>query len=197
VTRQASMLHPGLARRVENPLPAPTGKCQSAAGAIRTHKEHPAMNTPATRSEPVLQPTASAKAPHLWRAGAAASVAAAVATESLAAIGRAAGVPMLAGAPWAPSATKIAVLTTGLTTLVCAAIGTVLAVALARWARRPARTFTVSTVALTVLSLVDPVLAADTAPATKITLASAHLLAAAIVIPALARQLPRTGRDTA
>jgi hypothetical protein len=51
----------------------------------------------------------------------------------------------------------------------------------------------VTRVAFTVVSLVDPVFAGATAPATKITLASAHLLAPAIVIPALAWHLSRTG----
>jgi hypothetical protein len=98
---------------------------------------------------------------------------------------------MLAGMPGAHHATKIAAATPGLMTLICAAIGTVLAVALARWAKRPARAFTVTTVALTFVSLIDPVFAGATAPATKITLACAHLLAAAIVIPALARRLSK------
>ena len=48
-------------------------------------------------------------------------------------------------------------------------------------------------VAFTIVSPVDPVFAGATAPATKITLASAHLLAPAIVIPALAWHLSRTG----
>jgi hypothetical protein len=123
-----------------------------------------------------------------------ASAAAALATESLTAIARAAGVPMLAGMPGAHHATKIAAATPGVATLICAAIGTMLAVALVRWAKRPARTFTVTAVALTFVSLIDPVFAGATAPATKITLASAHLLAAAIVILALVRRLSKTRR---
>jgi hypothetical protein len=45
------------------------------------------------------------------------------------------------------------------------------------------------TAALTAMSLTVPAGAGATAPATKLALAAAHLLAAAIVIPILARHL--------
>jgi hypothetical protein len=67
-----------------------------------------------------------------------------------------------------------------------------------RHATRPARTFTVAALALTAVSLVAPLSAADTAASTKAMLAVAHLLAAAIVTPRLARRLchanPRRSR---
>ena len=70
-----------------------------------------------------------------------------------------------------------------------AALGTVFAVGLARWARRPARTFALTTVTLTVLSLAGPVFAADTTTATKVVLTVAHIVAAAVVIPPLTARL--------
>ncbi len=59
---------------------------------------------------------------------------------------------------------------------------------LSRTARRPRRTFVRTTVVLTALSLVPDVIA-DAAPATKALLMLTHLVAAAIVIPAVARRL--------
>ena len=67
-------------------------------------------------------------------------------------------------------------------------VGLVLAVVLYRVARRPRGTFIRITVALTVLSLVPDVLA-DATPATQALLMLTHLVAAAIVIPAVARRL--------
>ena len=59
---------------------------------------------------------------------------------------------------------------------------------LSRTARRPRSTFIRSTAVLTVLSLVPDVIV-DAAPATKALLMLTHLVAAAIVIPAVARRL--------
>ena len=53
---------------------------------------------------------------------------------------------------------------------------------------RPRSTFTRSTVVLTMLSLMPDVIA-DATPATKALLMLTHLVAAAIVIPAVARRL--------
>jgi len=68
--------------------------------------------------------------------------------------------------------------------------GTVLAVAFARWAARPARVFLATTLPLLALSLVGPLTAQGTT-ATKLTLAGGHLIAAAIIIPAVTRRLGR------
>ncbi|MDX3308102.1 DUF6069 family protein [Streptomyces sp. ME08-AFT2] len=72
--------------------------------------------------------------------------------------------------------------------------GIVLAVALARWAKRPARSFAVTTVALTALSLVGPAVAPHTATSTQVVLAVSHMLAAAAIIPPLARRLTQRRR---
>lgn len=73
-------------------------------------------------------------------------------------------------------------------TVVFSVVGLVLALGLARWARRPRTTFVRTTVVLTVLSLVPDVLA-DAATVTKVVLMLTHIVAAAIVIPAVARRL--------
>jgi hypothetical protein len=79
-------------------------------------------------------------------------------------------------------------------TLFWAAVGTVLAVVLARRAKRPARTFFVTTLALTALSFVPPLATADIDAATRVTLSLSHVVAAAIVIPVLAARLSAAQR---
>jgi hypothetical protein len=114
--------------------------------------------------------------------GLAATAAASAATVAVAAAGHAAGISLdLSGAP-------IPVSGFGVLTAVFSLVGVVIAAALARFARRPRRTFLRTTVTLTVLSLVPDVIA-DAAPATKALLMLTHLVAAAIVIPAIARRL--------
>ena len=67
-------------------------------------------------------------------------------------------------------------------------VGIVIAVALLRWSARPVERFVWTAVSLTAISLVPPVLAgANTA--TAITLVGLHLVAAAVMIPTLARGL--------
>jgi uncharacterized membrane protein YoaK (UPF0700 family) len=69
------------------------------------------------------------------------------------------------------------------------AVGVLLARAIARRARRPRSTLTRTTVALTTLSLVPDVLL-STGTATKVTFMLTHVVAAAIVIPALVSRVP-------
>ncbi|MEV4512271.1 DUF6069 family protein [Dactylosporangium sp. NPDC049525] len=106
------------------------------------------------------------------------------ATAAVAAAGSAAGISLdVDGAP-------IPVPGFAMLTAVFSVIGLALAVVMSFKARRPRRTFVRTTVALTVLSLV-PDLIADAASATKALLMLTHLVAAAIVIPAVARRLAR------
>ncbi|MCW8380772.1 DUF6069 family protein [Streptomyces justiciae] len=68
------------------------------------------------------------------------------------------------------------------------AVGVAIALALLRWSARPAHRFVWTAVSLTVISLIPPLISgADTA--TTVTLLGLHLLAAAVMIPALARGL--------
>jgi hypothetical protein len=126
----------------------------------------------------------STSKPSLVRAGAVAGVVAAVATTVIAAVAHAAGVSL----ETAPGE-QIPVLGFGQLTLFFTAVGIVLATVLRRRARNPRSTFVKTTLVLTALSIVpDLLLSADTA--TKVTLVASHLVAAAIVIPALAAHLP-------
>ena len=67
-------------------------------------------------------------------------------------------------------------------------VGIVLAAALQRWSARPAESFVTIALSLTALSLVPPVLWGSAADAVA-GLVVLHLLAAAVMIPALARSL--------
>lgn len=114
----------------------------------------------------------------LWRTGATAGVAAAVATTAIAVAAKAVDVPVeIAGE-------AIPVLGFAQLTLVCTAIG----IGIARLCRGHRSRFVRITLALTALSFV-PDLTADASVATKVTLILTHVVAAAIVIPALAERL--------
>ena len=129
-----------------------------------------------------LATTAAPSAGSLLRSGAVATVLAAAATAAVATAGSAAGISLaISGAPIPPAG--FATLT-----VVFSVLGLVIALLLRRFAARPRTAWVRTTVALTVLSLVPDVLV-DAAPATKALLMLTHLVAAAIVIPAVARRL--------
>jgi hypothetical protein len=127
----------------------------------------------------------------LLRVGALAGVAAAVATELVAAVARVSDVSMEAGGFGADSAEPIPVFGFAFATLLWTAVGIVMAVAMTRWAKRPAHTFTVTAVILTAISLVPPALAGTTTTGTKVILALTHVVAAAIVVPAIRNELAK------
>ena len=74
-------------------------------------------------------------------------------------------------------------------TLIAAILGIGLAAVFARRAHRPGRTFVVTTVILTALSMVPPLLA-DADFATKVVLGLTHIVAAIAIIPTIASRLP-------
>jgi hypothetical protein len=121
----------------------------------------------------------------VWKTGVAAGLTASVATAATAGVAHAAGVSLAVGGQAIP------LLGFAQMTLVGAMIGTLLAAVFARRATRPQRTFVVTTIALTVLSFVPDVLA-DAHVSTRLTLALTHVVAAAIVIPALASRLSQS-----
>jgi Family of unknown function (DUF6069) len=141
--------------------------------------------SPGTRARPRTSDSGA-----LARAGAIAAVLGAVAAECFARIAHLVGVSLDAGSIGASKAEPIPLGVFALTTLIWSAFGVVLAIALARFAKHPARTFVVTTVVLTALSFLAPLAAGATAGGTKIVLALSHVVAAAIIIPALARRLP-------
>ena len=119
----------------------------------------------------------------LLRDGFAATALASVATAAVAAAGGAAGISHdIAGEP-------IPLSGFAMLTAIFSTVGIVLAVALAKFARHPRRAFVRTTVVLTVLSLVPDAIVPGAAPATRVLLMLTHLVAAAIVIPAVARRL--------
>ena len=108
--------------------------------------------------------------------------------EAYGAIAHAAGVPLRAAAFGAHTATQVNAGWLAFGVALGTFWGTVLAVVFARRAARPARAFLVTTLPLLVLSLTGP-LTAHAATATKLTLVGGHLIAAAIIIPAVTRRL--------
>ncbi|MFE9643964.1 DUF6069 family protein [Streptomyces sp. NPDC006365] len=130
----------------------------------------------------------------VWLVGVLATLAGAVVTEVFGLIARGAGVRMDAAGPGAKEAAEIPVGGFAGGVVFWSVAGIVLAVALARWAKRPARTFVVITVALTALSLAGPAVAPHTATSTQIVLAVSHVVAAAVIIPVLARRLAQQRR---
>ena len=134
--------------------------------------------TTTTATAPLGAPTVGS----LLLTGSVATAAAAVTTALAAATGAAAGVSLdVSGAPIPVSG--FAVLT-----VIFSLLGLVVAVLLRRVARRPRTAWVRTCLALTALSLVPDVLA-DAALPTTMLLMLTHLLAAAIVIPAVARRL--------
>jgi hypothetical protein len=123
-----------------------------------------------------------APAKPLITGGLTATAVAAAATATVAAAGEFAGISLVVGGAPIP-VSGFAVLT-----VIFSVVGLVLALVLARSARRPRTAFVRTTIVLTALSLV-PDVAADASAATKVLLMLAHVVAAAIVIPAIARRL--------
>ncbi|MFE3206245.1 DUF6069 family protein [Embleya sp. NPDC055664] len=130
----------------------------------------------------------------VWLVSVAAGAVAAVATEVYGLIARELGSPMRAGNIGAATAEPITVGMFAMGVAVAMSVGTLLAVLIARRAARPARTYLRTTVALTALSMISPILAGDTAISTKLMLCGAHLVAAAVVVPTVTRRLADADR---
>jgi hypothetical protein len=142
------------------------------------------VSTTATATVPTTDttPTAAPTVGSLLLTGAGATVAASVATAAVAAAGQAVGISTAVGGAPIP-ASGFAVLTA-----IFSVLGLAIATGLRRFARRPRTAWVRTTVVLTVLSFVPDVLA-DATVATKALLILTHVVAAAIVIPAVARRL--------
>jgi peptidoglycan/LPS O-acetylase OafA/YrhL len=139
------------------------------------------MTATVTTAPLASEPTSTTQP--VWKHGVVAGLAASAATTAVAVAARAIDVPVDAAGESIPIAGFAQL------TLMCTAIGILLARVISRRSRQPKVLFTKVTVALTVLSLV-PDLTLDAGTATKVTLILTHLVAAAIVIPALAGRLP-------
>ncbi len=127
----------------------------------------------------------------VWMVGLAATVAGAVVTALFAVVADAVGVPLEVASE--SGGTPETIPAAGFATMVLAAgvIGTLLAVALDRWAKRPARTFVVVAGVLAALSMASPFMAQEATTATRIALGLSHVVASAVIIPTIANRLPR------
>jgi hypothetical protein len=127
----------------------------------------------------------------VWQVCYLSGIAASVAVEAWGLAARAAGVPMKAAGLGSHTATPITVGMFAMGTMVVTFWFTFAVVLIARFAKHPERSYLRTALPLLVLSLAAPLTAADTAISTKLTLAAAHLIAGAIIIPAVARRLAR------
>lgn len=122
--------------------------------------------------------------------GLGAAVGAAAVNAAVAAAARAAGVDLEV------SGEAIPVSGIAFVTAMFSVVGVMIALALRQWSDRPGQWWLRTTIALTLLSLVPPlVVGADAA--TAATLVLLHLLAAVVVVPALARTLSSGRAGTA
>jgi hypothetical protein len=127
----------------------------------------------------------------VWQVSYLSGLAASVVVEMWGLAARAAGVPMRAAGPGSQHATTITVGMFAMGTMVVIFWFTFAVIPMARFAKNPRRTYLRTSLPLLVLSLAAPLTAADTMTATKLTLAAAHLIAGAIIIPAVAWRLSR------
>ena len=127
----------------------------------------------------------STAVPSLWRAGLAVGAIAAVATTVIAEGARLVDIPVDIDGE------SIPILGFAQMTILGAVLGILLASALRRRSAQPRSRFVTATVVLTALSCI-PDVTSPTGTATKLTLIATHLVAAAIVIPQLAKRLPES-----
>jgi hypothetical protein len=140
------------------------------------------MTTTTTRAQSTIITAPTSAGRSIWRTAAIAGAVAAVATTAIAAVAKAADVPLVAGDM------EIQIPMFAVFTLIGAALGAVIATQLQKRNGQPRRAFVITTVVLTALSFL-PDITADATTATKLTLIGAHLVAAAVIIPALAARL--------
>src|SRR3954454_3395093 len=149
-----------------------------------------------TLSTPTTNTTTTTRAPYrrlpLGNPGAA--VAAGVAAEAWTGIVRATGTELAVGDPFGDpdSVMTLPVGACATSIVMCMVLGTAIAVLLNWKAKRPAFTYVVVASVLTFVSLGGPLVAAGTSAGTKFTLIVAHLIAAAVIVPVVARCLRRS-----
>jgi hypothetical protein len=127
----------------------------------------------------------------VWQVSYLSGLAASVIVEAWGLAARAAGVPMRAASVGSHHATAITVGMFAMGTMVVTFWFTFAVILMARFAKNPRRTYLRTALPLLALSLAVPLTAADTAISTGLTLAVAHLIAGAIIIPTVARRLAR------
>ena len=150
------------------------------------------MPTTAASAHAPVKPSAPfpARRP-VWQVSYLAGLAASVVVETWGLAARAVGVPMRAAGPGSHHATPVTVGMFAMGTMVVTFWFTFAVILMARFAKNPRRTYLRTALPLLALSLAAPLTAADTPVSTKLTLAAAHLIAGAIIIPVVARRLAR------
>jgi hypothetical protein len=127
----------------------------------------------------------------VWQVSYLSGLAASVAVEAWGLAARAAGVPMRAAGLGSHHATPVTVGMFAMGTMIVTFWFTFAVILIARYARNPRRVYLATALPLLALSLAIPLTASDTPTSTRLTLAAAHLIAAAIIIPAVAIRLSR------
>ena len=148
-------------------------------------KEHDMSTIQVPTQVPTEHAAPSTERRPVWKHGVAAAAVAAVATTVVAVVASAAGVSFADS-----TGESIPVFAFPQLTVIFSLIGVGIAAVMARKARRPRSTFVRTAVALTALSYVPDLAWFDAASAA--TLIAAHTVAAAIVVPTLARRLNHT-----
>ena len=132
-----------------------------------------------------------------WTVGAVAAVASSLLVIVLVAIAEAVGVPMEVAENSTKQPEHIPLLGYAMVILGSTLVGLLLASAAGRWAGHPRRTFVIAALVLTAVSFAFPATTTATA-ATKVVLEISHIVPAALIIPAIAANLPsRRSRGTA
>jgi hypothetical protein len=152
---------------------------------MSTITQIPTSTTSSTTHSTTHSTTPAAERQPVWKHGVASAAAASVATTVLAAIASAAGVSFADN-----TGTSIPIAAFAQLTLVFSLVGVGIAGIMARKARRPRATFVRTAIALTALSFV-PDLTFGFDAGSAATLITLHTVAAAIVVPTLAKRLAR------
>ncbi|HEY3143197.1 MAG TPA: DUF6069 family protein [Acidimicrobiales bacterium] len=142
-----------------------------------------------TAPQPVRTHRSALATRPLWLVGLAATVAGAAVAALVAAVARAADVPLEVASSSDAAPEAIPVSGVAVLVVICGIVGLVMALGTNRWATRPARAFVVATTVLTAVSLVTPLIAENATTATRVVLELTHLVVAAIIIPPIAYRL--------
>jgi Na+/melibiose symporter-like transporter len=132
----------------------------------------------------------------LWLVGVGAVATGAVAAMLFSAVARVIDIPLAASNSEDTAAEVIPAWGFGFAVTLCGVLGVLFALACARWAKRPARTFTITAIVFTVVSFASPLTAQNATTATRVALEVSHVLAAAVIIPLIAARMPRTRSAT-
>lgn len=154
-------------------------------------------NPDAVSSDIVATTAGRTSGRRMWAVGALAAAVSSLVVIALVAIADAAGVPMEVAENSTKTPEQIPLLGYASVIVGSTVVGLLIATALARWARRPRRTFVIAAVVLTAVSFAFPATTTATT-ATKVVLEATHLIPAALIIPVIAAHLAsRRARDAA